>query len=236
LISGILRVQQWSSKMPRAKKPAVRAPTAAYERTTSEAPESVVIPPDDPHYHIPRGADGLPIFIILEPDVQQDFDAKMARCKLGWDADQHPGFVKEAQILVAVFHQTTPLWLSEAVIAVCERRQDEYKGKGPVGRAIQAAIRLMRYRAMLAVMPVGPASDVKTEQRVGWRHIRKYAAQNLAGGPAQGRARTMKADYERVKNDFKYGRGGLYLRPLPTFGRKLRDVLNGKHRPAGIKS
>jgi hypothetical protein len=46
----------------------------------------------------------------------------------------------------------------------------------------------------------------------------------------------VKADYERVKNDFKHGRGGLYLTLLPTFGRKLRDVLNGKHRPTGTKS
>ena len=117
------------------------------------------------------------------------------------------------------------------MIAVCERRQDEYKGKGPVGRAIQAAIRLMRYRAILAVTPVGPASDVRTGERVTWRDIRKHAAYNLAVGPAQGKASTVKADYERVKNDFKHGRGGLYLTLLPSFGRKLRDVLNGKHRP-----
>lgn len=199
-------------------------------------PTESEIASDDRYRDIPRGADGLPIFFILETDVQRDFDAKLARCELGWNADRHPGWVKQAQIWVAIFRQPPPLWLSEAVIAVCERRQDEYKGKGPVGRAIQAAIRLMRYRAMLAVTPVGPASDVKTGRLVTWPDIREYAAQNLAGGPAQGKASTVKADYERVKNDFKHGRGGLYLTLLPTFGRKLRDVLNGKHRPTGTKS
>ena len=206
------------------------------ETNVPGVPTESEIASDDRYRGIPRGADGLPIFFILEPDVQRDFDAKLARCELGWNADRHPGFVKQAQIWVALFRQPSPLWLSEAVIAVCERRQDEYKGKGPVGRAIQAAIRLMRYRAMLAVTPVGPASDVKTGRLVTWPDIREYAAQNLAGGPAQGKASTVKADYEQVKNDFKHGRGGLYLTLLPTFGRKLRDVLNGKHRPTGIKS
>src|SRR5262249_51764525 len=213
-----------------------KAKTNAAVSSVPGVPTESEITPEDPHYNIPRGADGLPIFFILEPDVRRAFNAKMARGELGWNADRHPGFVKQAQTWVALFRQPPPLWLSEAVIIVCERRQDEYEGKGPVGRAIKAAIRLMRYRAVLAATPVGPCSDVKTGEPVRWRDVRKHAAQSLVNGPAQGKASTMKADYERVKDDVKHGRGGLYLTLLPTFGRKLSDVLNGKHRPKGIKS
>src|SRR5262245_46935406 len=94
-------------------------------------PTESEITPDDPHYHIPRDANGLPIFFILEPDVQRDFNEKMGRCELGWNATRHPGFVKQAQIWLCFFRQPQPLWHSEAVIALSERRQ----GNGHIARA-----------------------------------------------------------------------------------------------------
>jgi hypothetical protein len=190
------------------------------------------ITPDDPHYHIPRDANGLPIFFILEPGVRRRYDQRLARCEQGWRATGNPGFVKEAQIWVHLHRQPPPLWLSEAVIALAERRQ----GKGHTKRATRAAIRLMRYQAMLSAPPPGRCCDLQTGRVVTWPDARADAARRLAKGPARGGVGAVKADYERVKKDLEQGRGGLYLQPLPTFGRKLRDVLNGKHRPAGIKS
>jgi hypothetical protein len=200
-------------------------------RTSVAVPTELVIAPDDPHYNIPRDADGLPIFFILEPDVQRDYDRKMMECERGWSATRDPGFVKQAQIWLHIFRQPSPLWLSEAIIAVCERRQN----KGHVAHAIRAAIRLMRYRAVCDAPKPG-TYDIKTGQRITWNDAYNHAVQKLARSPARAGWRTMKADYQQVKRDFDQGRGGLYDRPLPTFGRKLRDVLNGKHRPAGIKS
>ena len=66
------------------------------ETNVPGVPTESEIASDDRYRGIPRGADGLPIFFILEPDVQRDFDAKLARCELGWNADRHPGFVKQA--------------------------------------------------------------------------------------------------------------------------------------------
>jgi hypothetical protein len=181
--------------------------------------------PDDPHYNIPRGRDGSPIFFILPPAVQRDYDQKLARCERGWHATKNPGFIKEAQIWTHLHRQPPLLWLSEAVIALAERRQ----GKGHATRALRAAIRLMRYQAVLRAPRPG-TYDVQTGRRITWDDAYEYAAQALAKTRACGKASTMKEDYRQVRKDFKEGRSGLYYQPLPAF-RKLSDVLAGKHRP-----
>ena len=52
------------------------------ETNVPGVPTESEIASDDRYRGIPRGADGLPIFFIQEPDVQRDFDAKLARCEL----------------------------------------------------------------------------------------------------------------------------------------------------------
>jgi hypothetical protein len=193
-------------------------------------PTELEITPDDPHYGIPRDADGLPIFYVLEPDVRRDYNVKMSRCELGWSATRHPSFVKQAQIWLRLFRQPPPLWHSEAVIALCERRE----GKGHAKRLFRNAQALMRYHAVCAALVVVPPRKcciLKTGRVARWRDVFEYAANAVAETRAAGAWPTVKKDYMRVKKDSKEGRGARYLTPLPTFGRKLSDVVAGKHSP-----
>jgi hypothetical protein len=174
---------------------------------------------DELHRHIPRDADGAPIFCILSPGARHHYDEQMARCEYGWRATKHPGFIKEAQIWTHLLRQPPPLWLSEAVIVLAERRQ----GKGHITRMFGAAIRMMRYLAVRKAPKPG-TYEVETGKRITWDDAYAHAAQVLAGTPARGTHATMKEAYRQVKKDVREGRLGLYYRPLPTPGRKLRDA------------
>jgi hypothetical protein len=51
------------------------------------------------HPGIPRDADGVPIFLVLPPELRASYDKKMRRCERGWQTTRDPAFVGEAQIL-----------------------------------------------------------------------------------------------------------------------------------------
>jgi hypothetical protein len=177
--------------------------------------------PTDPHHGIPLAEDGNPIFFILPPGVQASYDRRMLNCKQGWKATGDPGFVREARIWAFFHRQPDPLWLTEAVIALAERRG----GKGHAKRALAAARDLMRYEAVCAAPQPGSCCDLATERLWTWKDCFEFAAKGLAGTCGAGKWPTVKTSYQRVKRDLKGGRGGLYLRPLPTSGRKFSDAI-----------
>jgi hypothetical protein len=186
--------------MARAKKTKAAVPAV---------PTESKITPDDPHYNIPRDANGDPVYLILPDDIRRSYARYMLSCEAGWRETGDPAFVAEAQTWTHYHRQPIPAWLHEAVWALALRR----RGRAHAARAKAAAIRLMRYQV------------VRDAQRRGltWEAAYVHAADVLKQTNARGEPDTMKAAYITVKMDLKAGRHGLYSTPkLPR--KKLGDA------------
>jgi hypothetical protein len=200
----------------------------------STAPPDVFDPNDqsDPHFGIPLAEDGNPEYFVLPDGVRVSYQRQMARCEQGWKATGNPGFVKEAQLWAFFHRQPSPLWLVEAGIALAERRARE--DKGYTKRALAAVRDQMRFEAVLAAPEPRTCSSLTTRKLWTWTDRYKFAARELIGTRGAGGWKTAKRSYQQVKREGLQRRRGRFLLPLPTFGRKLRDVLDGKHRPKNL--
>ncbi|OLB69080.1 MAG: hypothetical protein AUI16_29725 [Alphaproteobacteria bacterium 13_2_20CM_2_64_7] len=98
----------------------------------------------DPHRDIPKDANGDPIFFVMPDGVRASYERKLRQCEIGWLATDDPAFVTEAEILRHLHRQVSPLWLTEANIALNAKRRT----KGHAKRAIEAHIRWKRYDAV----------------------------------------------------------------------------------------
>jgi hypothetical protein len=161
--------------------------------------EAAVADDDDDHAGIPRDANGDPIFLILPPAMQAEYDRKLAACWAGWEATKDPAAPLEALILAHCYRQTTTnhFWLVEAACTLMLKRRT----KGYITRHYNATIRWMRYAA------------VRDAERTGlsWDDAYEDAAQKLANTNARGEARTMRGAYDEVIGDLRAGRGALYF-------------------------
>ena len=195
--------------MARTKKTDAAVPTVP---TKSE------ITPDDPHYNLPRDADGMPEYFILPDGVRRTYERWMRAEEAGWRETGDPTFAATANSL-AIFHrQPPPMWTHEAFWVVALGR----RGKRHAARAKAAAIRLMRYQA------------VRDAQRSGltWDEAYVRAAEVLKDSYARGEPDTMRTDYCTVKTDLKNGRHGLYSHPHLPQG-ELGDALKRVASPRG---
>jgi hypothetical protein len=151
------------------------------------------------HAHIPRDADGDPIFWILPPGVQASYDRKLAGCEAGWAATGDPLFVAEASTLARLHRQPAPAWLDDAVYRLAGNRRT----KGHAKRAAEAAAHLMRYFAVRSARRAG----------LSWERAWERATEILAGTHAAGEPDTVRRSYIRVSRDTKAGRGVRYHAP-----------------------
>jgi hypothetical protein len=149
-----------------------------------------------PEYeHIPRDAEGIPVFFILPPEVRANYDRKMSTCEAGWAATQDPLFAAEAITLTKNFRQVVPAWLDDGVYAVALKRRTPQQVK----RARDAADRLARYLAV---------RDAHKIDGMTWERAKEHAANMLGVEPD-----TCWESYKKVRRDLKDGRGGLYAQP-----------------------
>jgi hypothetical protein len=173
---------------------------------------------DDGHRGIPRDAEGNPIFLILPPGMQAQYDRRMEKCEKGWLATHHPGFISEAEAWRFLHRQPGTLWLSEAIMGLTVKRLT----KTYVTRAYNDAVRLMRCEAV---------QTAKREEGLSWGQAYKRAAELLKGTHAAGKPSTMKKAYVDVMADLKAGRGSIYLTPLKP-RRTLSDALKATKKEA----
>jgi hypothetical protein len=167
------------------------------------------------HSDIPCDADGVPIFFVLPPELRASYDKKLARCEAGWRATGDPAFAIEAYVLTHLHRQPPLLWVTEAACSSAARRRT----KGHVTRALNAAIRRMRYEAVRDAHGGGPKRGGLT-----WSAAYRRAAETWAQTRARGESSTMETAYKKVKRDLKQGRFGRYAIPkMPR--KKLGDVL-----------
>jgi hypothetical protein len=162
----------------------------------------------DGHAGIPRDADGNPIFLILPPGMQAEYDGKLKACEAYWQETGDPAAPMEALISAYCYRQPIrQLWLVEAICAAMTKRRT----KRYVTRRYNATIRWMRYTA------------VRDAERAGmtWDDAYEYAAGQLAKTPAAALGPSMKADYGEVARDLKQGRSALYFftPKVPKFGK-----------------
>jgi hypothetical protein len=173
----------------------------------------------DLYRRIARDADGNPIFFVLPPAMEASYGRKLRRCEAGWRATGDPAFVIEAVILSYLHRQPLRLWQTEAMVTLATKRRT----KGYATSALKAAIRLLRYQAVLKAKRRRARSGRPTP----WDDAYEQAAEVLAGTGAAAKAATMKKAYCDVVDHIKTGRGGLYANPIMP-RRKLGDAL----RPA----
>ncbi|MCP1765147.1 hypothetical protein [Bradyrhizobium japonicum] len=154
-----------------------------------------------PEYeHIPRDAAGDPVFLILPDGVRASFERKMANWKAAWLATGDPLAISSAHTLTMLHRQVSPLWLDEAILSLTDKRRTKIHAK----RAIEAAVRLIRYMAVRDARASGLTWDAAYEE----------AERVLATNPAaKAQADTIKQAYQEVKRDLKTGRGGRYFTP-----------------------
>jgi hypothetical protein len=197
----ILEATTEQQKMARAKKTSASVPAVP---TESE------IGPDDPHYNIPRDANGRPEYFILPDGVRRSYERRMRAAEAGWRETGDPVFVAEAHTWATYHRQPPPMWMHEAFWVVALGR----RSKRHAARAKAAAIRLMRYQA------------VRDAQRSGltWDAAYVRATEVLKDSGARGEPDTMRTDYSAAKADLKNGRHGLYSTPHLPQG-KLGDAL-----------
>jgi hypothetical protein len=166
----------------------------------------------DDHQGIPRDTDGNPIFLILPPGLQVQYEKRMAPCERAWRAGE-PLAVAEATTWTHIHRQQIPKWLEQAVVELARGRRSQRQAK----QHVEARIRLQRYMTV---------RDLK--ERFSWPEAYEKAADLLKRKVAAGSADTMKADYCKVQRDLKAGRSGKYF--------QLKDYryrLNGDPDPNG---
>ena len=95
------------------------------------------IAPDDPHYNIPRDANGDPIFFILEPDIRRSYEHRHLACERGWSVTDDPAFIAEALIWSHLHRQPNPLWLTEAAVTVVLDRRTKTQANRVRERRVQ---------------------------------------------------------------------------------------------------
>ena len=121
---------------------------------------------DEVHRHIPRDADGSPVFLILPTELQAEHDEHMAQCEAGWRETGDPAFVGEAVSFTNALRQPVPRWLSDAVLALtieCRSRPQTRVSAGRSSVCGAMALCAMRMRA-------GYPGSAPT--RMPWRSLR----------------------------------------------------------------
>jgi hypothetical protein len=176
--------------------------TTMRQRRPSDSPPAPSVEDDleQRHQHIPRNADGIPVYFILPAENQAEHDEQMARCEAGWRETGDPAFIGEAIGFAQAYRQPLPHWLGDAVLALTIDRRN----KGHVAQEHSAAARWRRYRAVC---------DAR-QRDLSWTDAYEDAAAQLADTDARGEAPTMKASYVAVKADLRNGRHGRYEQPL----------------------
>lgn len=156
----------------------------------------------DPHRDIPKGADGKPIFFILPDGMRASYERRMAACEAAWRATGDPLVIDEALTWTFLRRQPIPSWLYEAVGQLAVKRRT----KGYAKRAIERAVRFMRYQAVRdARWP-----DGRSRPKMSWPKSYERASEVWKGSMAAGKPSTMKTDYRKVRKHLNEGRGGLY--------------------------
>jgi hypothetical protein len=155
-----------------------------------------------PEYgHIPRDAEGDPVFLILPGALRAKYDRWMADCRAGWLETGDPWAVSSAHTMTVIYRQVSPDWLDEAIYRLADKRRTKAHAK----RAREAAVRLMRY------MVVRDAHDV---DGLSWDKAYERASDFWASFPvAAAEPDTMKKAYQAVKRDLKAGHNGRYFTP-----------------------
>lgn len=163
-------------------------------------------PEDDPaliklkHQHIPRDAQGDPVFLILPKGLRARYDEWMGNLEAFWKATEDPIAVSEAHTLTLIYRQVSPLWLDEAIYRLADQRRSKNHPK----RVREAVIRSSRYMAV---------RDAK-KRGLTWPEAYEAAERSCASNSATaGTWETMRRAYMDVKADLKAGRGGLYFLP-----------------------
>ena len=189
---------------------------------------------NDPHQHIPKDANGVPIFLILSDGTRASYERRMAACEAAWLATGDPLVIDEAQTWTFTHRQPIPSWLHEAVGQLAHGRRTKTHAK----RAIERAVKFMRYQAVRdAHWPDGRSRPKK----LSWPKSYERASEVLKGSSAAGEPSTMEDDYKEVIADLKNGRGGLYhviktrrRKPAPTTleiaRRTIVRLLNSKSK------
>jgi hypothetical protein len=128
-------------------KPAGRrkplAPQAAL--TASEAADVADVVgtvDEDLHKHIPRRADGSPVFLILPPGVLQSYERRIRACERAWRDRCDPAAIAQAAIWASNYRQPHPKWLTDAIQVLAKRTDYDVK------RERDAAKRLARHQAV----------------------------------------------------------------------------------------
>ena len=177
---------------------------------------------DDDHPGIPHDADGNPIFLILPPDMQAEYDRKLEMCRAGWQATDDPAAPMEALVLAYCYRQPPQFWFVEAACMVMSKRRT----KRYMTRRYNATIKWMRYEQVRHAV---------REEGLHWPQAYRRAAERLAKTTAKAEWPSMKADYDEVARDIKQGRGALYvfMPKTPNFARyKARLGEGSKRKPS----
>jgi hypothetical protein len=143
------------------------------------------------HQWIPRDANGDPIFFVLPPKLQEQFDERLALCEAAW-REGEPLAIAEAQTWTFIYRQPVKAWLEQAVVELAMSRRT----KTQAARIKAAGKRLIRYQRVRDLHEAGMTWD---------------AAHARAGELLKCSDATAKADYAAVKRDLKAGRYGKYF-------------------------
>jgi hypothetical protein len=174
--------------------------TKVRQKQPSNLPPGAEYDLEELHRHVPRDADGVPIFFVLSAEDRAVFDQQMALCEAGWRETREPAFVGEAIMWAQLNRQPLPPWLNEAVhaLAVVQRSPAHVKQERDADRHWK------RYRLVREA----------NERGRSWMEAYGDAEDMLKGTDAAGESSTMKSSYVEVKADLQRGRYGRYQQPV----------------------
>jgi len=95
---------------------------------------------DDDHRGIPRDAAGNPIFFLLSPVLQEQYDKQMAQCEAAWRGGE-PLAVAEAAVRSQLYRQPPPAWVADAVVELAVKCRTKKQAKRQLVRALKQANR-----------------------------------------------------------------------------------------------
>jgi hypothetical protein len=149
------------------------------------------------HRHIPRDANGDPVYLILPPAIRADYERRISACEAAWKEGE-PLAVSEAVAWTTLFRQVNPKWLDQAVFDLALSKRTPRQ----VERYRDAMKRSIRYQYVRNLNNEG--------EGVTWDEAYAEASILLEGTHAAGSVDTMKREYTKAAGDLKRGRGGRY--------------------------
>jgi hypothetical protein len=152
------------------------------------------------HDHIPKNAEGTPVFFILPDGIKARYERWLGSSKRTWLATGDPGALRKAVFDVKLHRQTMPDWLFDAIVTILT----DMRSADDVKRAQSAFLHSQRYQAVRDAVAFDAAAGSTLSIDEASARVAKAFKREL------GKAAAVKRSYFKVKKALQQGRGAAF--------------------------